>query len=176
MKFIYLICIERGLKTIDVILNNYQNYQNEDIDNLLSGVKQKLITKLYFLLWNSHEGEILFATSKLLGKLGHYPRTLKMSQKFKPLGVSDPSAGVGMTLVEKNGNVEINFSLVEAIRMAVDVIDQYFEAKLLVPIKVNCVESAWVFLQSVAQKLIENKIDAEALKAAVLNSSLILFH
>ena len=167
--------IERGLKTIDVILNNYQNYQNEDIENLLVDVKQKLIGKLYFFMWNATDSDILYATSKLLGKLGHYPRTHKLQQKFLPMNASD--AKVDLTLIEReDGQVEVNMSLVEAIRLSIDLIDQFFENKSLVQIKISCLESSWTFLQSIVHKLIEKKINPDDLRAAVLNSKSTFYH
>jgi len=166
--------LERGLKTIDVILNNYQTYQNEDLENLLVDVKQKLIGKLYFFMWNAQESDILYATSKLLGKLGHYPRTYKIKQKFLPLNTSE--VPLNLKLVEKeDGKIEVDMSLVESIKMAIDLIEQFFENKSLVQIKINCLENSWVFLQSVVQKLIERKIDPEDLKRTVELSKTILF-
>ena len=151
-------------------MNNYQNYQNEDLDNLLVDVKQKLINKLYFFIWNTHENDILFATSKLLGKLGHYPRTTKVTQKFNPLNNSELNLDLRLLDKDSDGKVAINLSLVEAIRFSIDLIDQIFENKSLVPINYSCLENAWIFLQAVVHRLIEKEIDPEELKKAVILS------
>lgn len=124
-------------------------------------------------MWNAQESDILYATSKLLGKLGHYPRTHKVKQKFLPLNSAD--INVDMKLVEIDGKVEVNMSLVEAITLSIELIEKFFENKSLVPVKVSCFENAWVFLQSVVHKLIEKEIDSEQLRNAVLNSSIFFF-
>ena len=47
--------LRKGLKTLDIIL---QNHQNEDLENLLLNVKERLINKLFYFMWHSHDQEI----------------------------------------------------------------------------------------------------------------------
>lgn len=75
--------ILRGLKTLDVIISSISQENLEK--KFIKGKKQLLIRKLYHMLWDlnqkeiqsSHHKEICIAAAKVLGKLGHNPRTLK---------------------------------------------------------------------------------------------------
>ncbi len=125
-------------------------------------------------MWNAQEIDILYATSKLLGKLGHYPRTHKVKQKFQSLNPSE--VALNLKLVEKeDGMIVVDVSLVESIKLAIDLIEQFFENKSLVPIKISCLDTLWVFLQSIVYKLIERKIDPDDLKKCVELSKRISF-
>lgn len=47
--------LKKGLKTLDIIL---QNNRKEELDSLLVNVKEKLINKLYYFMWNAPDQEI----------------------------------------------------------------------------------------------------------------------
>ena len=166
----------RGLKTLDVILTNYQD---EDLNTFLDSIKERLIQKLYYFLSNSQDNNIMISVAsinvvaKLLGKLGHVPRTYKIKQNISQTKVYDFQYLVSM--VKSSDNFIMHVNLLEPINMAIQIIEQVSEehrGTTAPQIKYSTLEIACTFLQSVLFKLLQKKIDIEDIKIQTANSIL----
>ena len=160
----------RGLKTLDVILTNYQD---EDLNTFLDSIKERLIQKLYYFLSNSQDNNIMISVAKLLGKLGHVPRTYKIKQNISQAKVYDFQYLVSM--VKSSDNFIMHINLLEPINMAIQIIEQVSEehrGTTAPQIKYSTLEIACTFLQSVLFKLLQKKIDIEDIKIQTANSRL----
>ena len=97
---------------------------------------------------------------------------MKFKHKILPMNRTDVDIDIKVIDDFEEGKVKSAVPLIQSIHLAIELIDQFFDNKMLIQIKIGCVENTWLFLQTVLCKIIQRKIDVDELNKAIQEQGL----
>jgi len=71
---------------------------------------------------------------------------MKFKHKILPMNRTDVDIDIKVIDDFEEGKVKSAVPLIQSIHLAIELIDQFFDNKMLIQIKIGCVENTWLFL------------------------------